>query len=315
MDDFSIAGEPILDLRGGLPKPKKSNKKIIFWSFLVCVLLVVSYFFAFSAPSNFPVGAIINIEQGSSLRAVSFKLKRENIIRSRTLFEAFAIMYGGEKHLIPADYLFEGKTPVFIVARRIASGERHLAPLKVTIPEGYTLSEMASAFAFKLTKFNKENFLAQAKYKEGYLFPDTYFFFTNDTEKEVIKAMSDNFARKLKTLSKDILASGKSEKQIVIMASIVEKEAKGDLDRAYISGILWNRLKINMALQVDAAPETYKKRGLPENPISNPGMEALIAALHPKSSNYLYYLHDRTGVIHYATSFEEHKKNIAKYLK
>ncbi len=299
----------------GLPKSKINNKKIILWvtAFLLCFGAV--YYFFLSAPSAFPEGSIINIEQGSSLRSVSFKLERAGVIRSRTAFEAFAIMYGGEKRLIPADYFFEESLPVFEVARRVAKGERNLAPLKVTIPEGFTLEEMANAFSFKLTAFDKANFLAQAKFKEGYLFPDTYFFFTTDTEKEVLKLMTENFEKKIKALRPDITATGKSEKDIIIMASIIEKEAKGDEDRGFISGILWNRLKINMALQVDAAPVTYKTRGLPEHPIASPGLESINAAIFPKASKYLYYLHDKQGNIHYASSFDEHKQNISKYLK
>ena len=99
------------------------------------------------------------------------------------------------------------------------------------------------------------------------------------------------------------------------MASIIEREAKGDSDRGYISGILWNRINKNMPLQVDAALKTYKTKGLPEQPICNPGLEAIKAAIHPVLSNYLYYLHDKNGVIHYAKTFEEHKKNKLKYLK
>jgi len=292
----------------------KGYKKYLYLLFFILALFSTYYFF-FSAPADFPTGAIINVEQGSSLRAVSFKLEREHVIRSRIAFEAIAILYGGEKHLIPADYLLEDSFSVFEVARRIARGERNLAPIKVTIPEGFTLADMANAFSFKLTGFNKENFLAQAKFKEGYLFPDTYFFFTTDTEKEVIKSMSGNYEKKVAPIRAQILAVGKSEKEIMTMASIVEKEAKGDNDRVYISGILWKRLSLNMPLQVDAAPITYKVRGLPESPISSAGMEAIHAAIHPKASSYLYYIHDKTGAIHFASSFDEHKQNIAKYLK
>jgi UPF0755 protein len=314
MENQFQTNEPFPESRV-LVKSKINNKQILLWVLSFVVGLVAVYYFILSAPNNFPEGSIVNIEPGSSLRSVSFKLERAGVIRSRTAFEAFAIMYGGEKHLIPADYFFESSYPVFEIARRVAKGERNLAPLKVTIPEGYSLVEMANAFSFKLSAFSKENFLAQAKFKEGYLFPDTYFFFTTDTEKEVIRSMTENFEKKIKTVRPDILATGKSEKDIIIMASIIEKEAKGDEDRAYISGILWNRLKINMALQVDAAPITYKTKGLPEAPIASPGLESINAAIHPKASKYLYYLHDKEGVIHYAVSFEEHKKNISKYLR
>ena len=299
-------------------KPKK-----VFLCMLGITLFLLFFYFLFllffSAPSDFPKGAIVNIAEGSSLRSVSLKLKQEHIIRSRTLFEAFVILYGGEKHVIPADYLFEAKASVSEVARRISKGERHLAPVKVTIPEGFNSTQIAAAFALRLANFNKTKFLLLAEDLEGYLFPDTYFFLTTDGEGEVIKSMSENFEKKIKPLRPDILASGKTtgktEREIIIMASIVEGEAKGDSDRAFISGILWKRLAIGMLLQADAAPLTYKAKGLPMRPIGNPGLKAINAAIHPKLSNYLYYLHDRDGNIHFARTFSEHRANILKYLR
>jgi UPF0755 protein len=111
------------------------------------------------------------------------------------------------------------------------------------------------------------------------------------------------------------ILSGKSEKEIMVMASIVEREAKGNGDRDFISGILWKRLAIGMPLQADAAPVTYKTKGLPENPIANPGIESIKASIYPKNSSYLYYLHDPNGFIHYAKNFKDHVSNKLKYLK
>ena len=169
--------------------------------------------------------------------------------------------------------------------------------------------------SLKLANFNKDKFLLEAKDKEGYLFPDTYFFLNNANETDVIKSMSDNFEKKINPLLSEIISSGKTEKEIIIMASIIEREAKGEIDRDVISGILWKRISIGMPLQVDAAPETYKVKGLPKSPICNPGLEAIKASIHPQSSPYLYYLHDKDGNIHYARTFAEHKKNKLKYLK
>jgi UPF0755 protein len=273
------------------------------------------FYFFFNAPANFPVGVIVNIGQGESLRSVSSQFKKDNIIRSRIAFEAFVILYGGEKHVIPADYMFEDRLPVFEIARRISKGERHLAPVKATIPEGFNISDIAQVFDAKLPNFDKEKFLLDAKDLEGYLFPDTYFFFSTDSEKEVLKSLSDNFNQKIKPILSDIANTGKSEKDIIIMASLVEGEAKGESDRGFISGILWKRIKLGMPLQVDVAPDTYKTRGLPKSPIGNPGIEAIKSAIFPKSSNYLYYLHDKDGGIHYARTFSEHRQNILKYLK
>jgi len=145
---------------------------------------------------------------------------------------------------------------------------------------------------------------------------------------DVITGILDNYSRsvidrvrnkKILLLKPAIALSKKSEKEIITMASLIEREGKGEIrgqtDRVFISGILWKRLSMNMPLQVDAAPSTYKSRGLPEAPIANPGLESIKAALYPKSSPYLYYLHDKNGLIHYAKSFSEHRQNILKYLK
>lgn len=286
---------------------------ILFSTVFLAVLL--GYHFFFSVPDNFPAGTIINIEQGINLHSVSLELKREHIIRSRTAFEAFVIIYGGERHLISADYLFEDREPVYLVARRLIRGESHLAPVKVTIPEGFNIYDIAKTFISRLANFNQDKFLASAKDQEGYLFPDTYFFLTTVDEADVLKAMSNNFLKKITPILPTIISSGKNEKEIIIMASIIEKEAKGDTDRGLISGILWKRLSIGMSLQVDAQPETYKTKGLPQHPISNPGFEAIQAAISPQSSPYLYYLHDKIGHVHFARTFAEHKLNKIKYLK
>ena len=291
------------------------QNKNIFYALGLIVFLVFLIFFFFSAPKSFPVGIIININQGENLREVSLKLKEEQIIRSRLVFEAFVIIYGGEKHLISADYLFESRLSVWQIARRISKGERHLAPVKVTIPEGFNISEIAQVFTSKLSYFNQNEFLLMTKDLEGYLFPDTYFFFTTDGEKEVLKSMTKNFEKKIALIRPEIISSGKTEEEIIKIASIIEKEARGDLDRGFISGILWNRLKIDMLLQVDVAPETYKKKGLPQNPISSPGLKSISAAIHPQISSYFYFLYDKKDNIHYAKSFSEHRQNVLKYLK
>ncbi len=292
-----------------------SNKKIAFYVLGVLAILLFSYFLFFSAPNGFKAGAMVNIERGAGLRNVSYQLKNEHIIRSRLAFEVFVIIYGGEKHLIPADYLFENKLPVFEIARRVSEGETHLAPIKITIPEGFDVFDIAEALDTNLPSFDRGKFLQKAELKEGYLFPDTYFFFTTDNEEVAFRLMSENFEKKIEPIRPKIIAIGKTEKEIIIMASIIEKEAKGETDRGFISGILWKRLAQGMPLQVDAAPETYKVKGLPKSPIANPGLSSINFAIYPENSPYLYYLHDSEGGIHFARNFEEHKANKEKYLK
>jgi UPF0755 protein len=309
MDD-NLEKTPKIEIE---PKLNFRKLKLPIFLFTILLFLGLGYFLFFSAPTKFIPGTILQVEPGMSLRSISKKLKEQNIIRSRSAFEAFAIFFGGEKKIRYSDYIFETKMPVYKVALLVVRGERYVAPVVVTIPEGFNLVEIAEIYAKKLVNFNRENFLLKGE--EGYLFPDTYYFIRTDTEAEVIDYMSKNYEKKISSIRDKIVLSGKTEKDIIIMASILEKEAKGDNDRELISGILWKRLSINMPLQVDAEPNTYKVKGLPKNPIGNPGLEAINAAIYPKSSPYLYYLHDKKGTTHYAKNFEEHKKNIAKYLK
>lgn len=303
-----------------LEEPKKIFSSIIFTRPIVSFALLLGfliffYFLFLSPPRNFPKGQTIKITAGSSLRAISLNLKENNIIKSRVAFETIVIILGGEKHLAFGDYLLKNKISVFEIARRMSKAEYQVDIVKITIPEGLNALEIASLLSSKLPNFNKENFLTEAVEKEGYLFPDTYFFYYTANEKDVLKYMNDNFEKKILSVKDDINASGKDIKDIIIMASIIEKEAKGDADREIISGILWNRILKGMPLQVDAAPITYKERGLPDMPIANPGLASIKASINPLNSPYFYYLHDKDGNIHYAKTFEEHKKNIVKYLK
>jgi UPF0755 protein len=289
-------------------------QKTIFYLFCVIAFFVFFYISFLSAPADFPVDSTLKIETGMNLRSISSVLKKEHFIKSRFVFESFMLILGGEKHIISANYLFEKKLSIFELARRISRGEHNTAPVVITIPEGFDINKISDAVRIKLENFDKDEFLVKAKDLEGYLFPDTYFFLNNANETDVIKSMTNNFNKKITPLLPEIASSGKSKKDIIIMASIIEGESKGDIDRGVISGILWKRIKIGMPLQVDAAPETYKTKGLPKSPIGNPGLAAILASIHPQNSPYLYYLHDSSGNIHYAKTFAEHNKNIKKYL-
>jgi UPF0755 protein len=293
----------------------KNKRRVYLYMGGGLFLILLLYFFAFSAPAKFPTGTIVNIGSGAGLHNVSGELKAANIIRSRTVFEAIVIMYGGEKHIIPADYLFDVHESVWSVARRISKGDRHLAPVKITIPEGFDNGNIADLFASKLSTFNKDKFLELAKAKQGFLFPDTYFFFTTDNENDALKSLGENYEKKVGPLRDYIFKLGKTENEIISMAAIIEGEAEGKEDRDIISGILWRRIKIGMPLQVDTAPITYKERGIPKAPISNPGLDAVKAAMYPVKTDYLYYIHDKEGNVHFAKNFAEHQANIVKYLK
>lgn len=174
---------------------------------------------------------------------------------------------------------------------------------------------------------------------EGYIFPDTYRIFKGASAEDIIEKALDNFDNKLsQELRDEIAAQGKSIHDIITLASIIEKEVPLEDDMAVVSGILYKRMKIGMRLEVDASVNyasgksdpsvtyadlqidspynTYKYYGLPPGPICSPGLQAIIAAIRPKESPYLFYLNrPDTGETIFSKSFEEHIRNKNKYLK
>jgi len=231
------------------------------------------------------------------------------------MLRVFVFIFSGDKHISSGDYLFKKGKSVLSVAWQLARGIHGVEPIKITFKEGITKADMAKLLAEKIPSFRKDLFLSDKRSKEGYLFPDTYFIYPLSTTDEILNDITSNFNKKIASIDKDIKASGKSLSDIIIMASILEKEAKGKEDAPIISGILWKRIKLGMPLQVDAAPKTYDESNLPRSPISNPGLSSILYAIHPESSPYLFYLHDDFGQVHYAVDFSEHRSNIAKYLK
>ena len=178
---------------------------------------------------------------------------------------------------------------------------------------------------------------------EGYLFPDTYLFPRQADVAQIVSLMRNNFATKLQSIQKS-KTSTLTDNQAVIVASLVEREAKFADDRPLVASVIINRLNLGMALQIDATVQyilgyqqnekswwkkhltsedlkidspynTYVNAGLPPAPISNPGTLALEAALNPANTNYLYYVSDKQEHLHFAKTIDEHNKNVQKYLQ
>ncbi|MBU3969089.1 endolytic transglycosylase MltG [Patescibacteria group bacterium] len=327
---------------GILSKTKLFNKasirnyEIVSTIISVFLVFVAFYFFFFSSPFNFPVGTIVHINEGASLNEISELLDQKNVIKSPFWFKVLVTVIGGEDKAKAGDYFFSKKRNAFTIASKIIKGEYGLTPISITIPEGATTFEMAEIFSKKINSFNSEKFLKLATPMEGYLFPDTYFFLPNVTPEQIIDAMKNNFIRKVGGIYNKIEKSGKSLEEIIIMASLLEEEARTLETRKIISGILWQRIEINMPLQVDAvflyiigkntyeltlkdlsydSPyNTYKYKGLPFGPISSPGINSIEAAISPIETDYLFYLSDRSGNMHYAETFEKHKINKFRYV-
>lgn len=305
MDDFSL-------------QQPRGHKKLIKWlirnlPLIIIAICLLVYYTMFAPFAN--KDATIHISSGQSMKSIREELKDKNVIRSEIILQTFVKVLKSGKGVVSGDYLIKKNTPVWKVAWQIGRGHHNLESVKITIREGLSNDEIAAIFADKLAGFRKDLFLSKVNGQQGYLFPDTYFFFPLDTADEIVDKLSSNFDNKIKTVSSDISKSGKSLNDIIVMASILEGEANGKEDIYIISGILWKRISLGMPLQVDVDKATYTNKGLPDKPLNNPGLTAIKAAALPTSSSYLYYLHDEDGIVHFAKSFEEHKLNIKKYLK
>lgn len=306
--------------------------------FSICFILLASCAFMWRAPYSFPVGTIVRVDEGESLIDVANALEKQGVIQSKLVFMSLVRWgHGGDSSLIAGDYFFSERQTVNGVAKKLTRGEYGLDPFTITIPEGATVAEMAIIFERRLSSFDAKEFVRKATPLEGYLFPDTYRFLPNARAKDVISLLNATFLEKIAEYEEEIEASGRSLEDVVIMASIVEKEGEDNLEaRRKIAGVLWKRIDIDMPLQVDAvfpyiigrntfeltlddlatdSPyNTYVYKGLPPGPIANPGLSAIEATLRPIESDYLFYLADRRGKTHFAETFDEHIGNKRRYL-
>lgn len=308
----------------------------------IVLLLVVAlgwggiYFF-FAPPANFPSGKIIVIPQGSSGVAVARMLGEGHIVSRPNALRYLLRISGAGGRVHAGAYRFAEPQNLLTIALRLTAGDFGIPPVRITVIEGATVRDVAPKIADNLPEVTAEAFISAGQPYEGYLFPDTYVFQPDATADSIVAAMRANFAMKTKSLAGDIAASGHSIADIVIMASIVEKETRTAEDRRIVAGILWNRIMRGMPLQVDAvfgyifskptySPSfadlkidspynTYKYKGLPPGPIGNPGLDSIIAAIHPTKTNYVFYISDRQGIMHYARTYAEQLANQKKYLQ
>lgn len=312
-----------------------TNRRTTIIVVIFALVATSLYLFVLRPPQNFPVNKLVSVPEGS-LSSVSATLKEQGVIRSEYAFQAFVTIFGDDRTVRAGDYLFKQERNIVGVARAISNGVFGLEPIRIRIVEGATTREMAIIFRSQLERFDEQNFLALAQPKEGYLFPDTYFFLPNATEETVIQSMTQNFDNRIRELEPLILESGRSLDDIIKMASIIEREARIPEDRRLISGVLWNRIEKGMALQVDAvflysigkstfqltladlasdSPyNTYRQKGLPPTPIGSPSLDSIEAAAKPTPNKNLFYLADRYGRTYYSRTYKEHLQKKALYI-
>ncbi len=283
---------------------------------------------------------IFVIQKGEGLNSIVKRLYKEDLIRSRLVFFLLVKKMGIEKKIQAGDFRLSPSMSAEEIAKTLTHGT---LDIWVTIIEGLRREEIANVIA-KNFNIPEIEFVKYAK--EGYLFPDTYLFPKNADAQMIIKIMTDNFNRKfnqsLRKKAKKRL--NLNEEQVLILASLVEREAKFDQDRKEVASILLKRLKNDWPLQVDATIQyalgyqakektwwkkrltqddleinspynTYKNLGLPPTPICNPGLASIIAVVEAdlNTANW-FYLSDKTGRMHFAVTLEEHNRNIEKYL-
>lgn len=314
---------------------KNKNNILIGLIILISTCSIV-WVFLTNPPSNMQIPASFEIESGSSLRDVSQSLRDAGIIKSRTILNAIIILGVGDAKVVSGEYLFEKAPTVFEVAKRITLGDFGIEVRQVRFPEGVTTEEIGLIMESRFPYFDKNAFMQLASDSEGMLFPDTYFFLENVKAYEVYRVLTKTFEEKLEEIKPLIKENKRSLHDVIIVASMVEKEATAE-SREEVASVIWKRLEEDMLLQIDATfvysigrgtfdltrsdlqdeenlYNTYVYKGLPPTAISNPSFESLQAAATALPGDYLYFLTGQDGEMYYAEDFEGHKKNRERYL-
>jgi len=282
------------------------------------------------------------IPKGQSVTAIGQRLTDAGLIRHPLAFRFVTWRSNLSNKLQAGSFKISPSMSTAQIADKLTQGSNDVW---ITVLEGWRVEEIAEMIERQeFSEFDQAEFLALAKPEEGYLFPDTYLIQKSATAKTFFQLFRNTFAEKVEEdLAAEIDASGRSLEDIVTIASIVEREASDPDQMRTVAGILWNRIKLGMGLNVDATLQyirgydtaqqawwtppliadkestspfnTYKYMGLPPHPIANPSLEALKASMNPRASNYLYYIHDTKGQIHFAETLPEHNANVQQYLR
>ena len=335
---------------------KRKSKLLFPFLALPAALIFFIIGFFWWQRSLLPVGNQANIpaeifviKKGESLSSVATRLEDEGLIRSSFAFKILILVKDLSGKIQAGDFRISASLSTEEIASLLTHGS---LDIWLTFPEGWRREEYGRRLVANLNDFSYQQFLDLTSEMEGYLFPDTYLISKDASPSAVVKIFNRNFERKFTAeLEKKIKDQGLTEKQALILASIVERESKAGEDRPIVAGILLKRWQENWPLQADATVQyalatrdnaamkeqkdfnwwpkkltradleldspynTYKYRGLPPKPICNPGLASIKAVIYPQETDYWFYLSDQQGKIHYARTSEEHNQNIEQYLK
>lgn len=320
-----------------------------FQAGLIILALLFFYFwyqavsnqFAGESPKNF------KLNRGENFISIGANLKSAGVIKSKLAFWLVALAHGSINNLQAGQYVFEPRLNLLEIIKKIENGQALEDEVTLIIPEGFDLAEIEQRLKeagltqeLKLTQIKATAWLSGfgwlnlvgTKFNtlEGFLFPDSYRFKKDAASQEILTKILKNFETKTDELRRREVLKGRNFYDILIMASILEKEVPPQ-DMPLAAGVLWKRLQLDMPLQADAtlvyvlgrpmkssdavtldSPyNSYKFKGLPPTPISNPGLIAIKAALNPQASDYLFYLSSsKNGKTIFSKTLEEH--NLAK---
>ncbi|MBF0224248.1 MAG: endolytic transglycosylase MltG [Desulfobacterales bacterium] len=316
--------------------------------FVCCLSALEIYSYSNRPASNEDKKSLINIYPGQSLNSIIADLIKIGAIESPFKFKLLARIKKADRKIKAGEYLLSTLMSPNEIIKKIVSGD--IALYKLTIPEGYNLSQIAlsvenagfsSAREF-LEAANDLNFIKEMKIPgdsfEGYLFPETYYFEKNVTPKQIISCMVKRFWEKFTPAFIERADNlGFSIHQIVTIASIIEKETGDESERPLISSVFHNRLKKKMRLESDptviygikdfngnitkkdlAEPtpyNTYMMSGLPPGPIANPGFSSIEAALFPSNTDYIFFVSKNNKTHYFSNNIKDHNKAVIKYQK
>lgn len=319
------------------------KKRFIIFTIVILSILFLSFSWWRQAikpmnPTNTePVIFVVN--KGEGVRSIADRLQKQELIRSSVAMFLYIRWKGIDDSIQAGDFRLNPSMSIPEIADALTHGT---IDVWVTIPEGWRNEEIALRLSKELA-IPESEFLKSAQ--EGYMFPDTYLLPKEASAGGVIEIFLANFRKKVSdqeiTLAQQ---KGLSLERLVIIASLVEREARLDEDRPIIASVILNRLALPMKLDIDATIQyalgyqtdektwwkkhltlddlaldspynTYTNPGLPPGPISNPGMEAVKAVLEAPATDYLYYVADSQGKSHFARTLEEHQQNVGKYIQ
>lgn len=315
---------------------------------LVIVLLATIYVHFLAPPSWERHHRVVTIPAGTSFHDIARLLEDNGIVRDHNSFYLLARLEDAIPRVKAGEYEVHTGMPPRQVLSKLVRGDVIKYP--ITIPEGFNIFQIGEVLD-QAKVCAKKIFLEKTKdlaiiaslgldgdSLEGYLFPDTYNFPKGFGEEQAIRQMAARFKAVYSSLAKRAEELGLSRKDVVILASMIEKEAADDQEKRLISAVFHNRLHRGMALQSDPTAvyglrtresiheritkqdllrrspyNTYRIMGLPRGPIANPGLKSLQAVLYPADVNYLYFVSRNDRTHHFSSTLEEHNRAVGKY--